>query len=72
MGESFRWVIPVVLSWILLLFTFLLFPRILPRVLPKQVKSLPPGKKFLLGLAVILATISVISAVCLLVAVFVW
>lgn len=70
-GESLRWIIPVLLGWALLIFTFILFPRILKRFLPENVKSLPPIQKFLLGLSIILVVISLIFALCFILAVYI-
>ncbi|MDL2273948.1 hypothetical protein LJC34_05355 [Oscillospiraceae bacterium OttesenSCG-928-G22] len=72
MADLLRWIIPVFFAFVLLLFVFVLFPRILAKLLPAGVKHLHPIKKFLLGSAIVLTTVALISALCFIVAMAVW
>lgn len=62
--ELLEWIIPVALSFALLTFTFILFPRILVKILPDDVKSLHPVKRFLLGAAIIIVVVFLLFAIC--------
>lgn len=68
MASSLSWVVPVSLAFVLLIFTFVLFPKILAKLFPANVKQLHPVKKFLLGTAIVLTTVLLIGVLCFIVA----